>query len=132
MWGLLFIVGLFNSYSSNSLKIEVTGIAKPKGNIHVALYRKTDDFPSIKSTYKTKIQAASSNEVVFENLDENEYAVAVFLDENKNGVLDKNMFGVPTEKYGFSNNARGTFSAPSFKEAKISLKDNKTIQIKIY
>ena len=28
-----------------------------------------------------------------------------------------------------NNNARGTFSAPSFKEAKISLKDNKSIKI---
>jgi uncharacterized protein (DUF2141 family) len=31
------------------------------------------------------------------------------------------MLGVPTEYYGFSNNARRTFSAPSFGESSFNL-----------
>lgn len=65
----------------------------------------------------------------FENLADGQYAVAIFHDENENGIIDKNMFGAPTEAYGFSRNARGTFSAPSFEEAKIDLKENKSIEI---
>ena len=35
------------------------------------------------------------------------YAVALFQDENGNDNLDTTAFGAPTEKYGFSNDARG-------------------------
>ena len=52
-------------------------------------------------------------------------------DENKNGKLDKNLFGAPTEAYGFSNNARETFSSPSFEAAKVVLDRDKKCQIRI-
>jgi Uncharacterized protein conserved in bacteria (DUF2141) len=38
-------------------------------------------------------------------------------DENGNGVLDKNFFGVPVEGYGFSNDARGSMGPPAFEKA---------------
>jgi uncharacterized protein (DUF2141 family) len=43
--------------------------------------------------------------------------------------LDKNYLGIPTEAYGFSNNARRTFSAPSFEEAEINLNTDLAISI---
>jgi uncharacterized protein (DUF2141 family) len=51
------------------------------------------------------------------------------LDKNKNGKLDKNYLGIPTEAYGFSNNARRTFSAPSFEEAEVNLNSDLAISI---
>jgi uncharacterized protein (DUF2141 family) len=47
--------------------------------------------------------------------------VIVFHDENGNGRLDKNFWGVPTEPYGFSNNAVGTLGAPRFAEVAVAL-----------
>ena len=38
-------------------------------------------------------------------------------DENANGVLDKNSLGVPTEGYGFSNDAVGSGGPPKFGQA---------------
>ncbi|WP_245574937.1 DUF2141 domain-containing protein [Flavobacterium tegetincola] len=35
-------------------------------------------------------------------------------DENRNGELDSNMFGIPKQDYGFSNVAKVTSSPPSF------------------
>jgi hypothetical protein len=49
------------------------------------------------------------------------YAVIVFHDENDNGLLDENAMGVPVEGYGFSNDAQGFLSAPSFNAAAITL-----------
>jgi uncharacterized protein (DUF2141 family) len=57
----------------------------------------------------------------FKDLLQGDYAFAIYHDENKNSKLDKNMLGVPTEYYGFSNNARRTFSAPSFQESSFDL-----------
>lgn len=44
------------------------------------------------------------------------YAVKVFHDENANNKLDKGLFGVPKESYGFSNNPRIRRGKPSFEE----------------
>lgn len=43
--------------------------------------------------------------------------MAVIHDENMNGELDANWLGVPTEGYGFSNDAKGLVGAPSFSSA---------------
>jgi len=45
-----------------------------------------------------------------------QYGVRVFQDLNSNEELDQNMFGLPTEPYGFSNNARGRFGPPGMGE----------------
>ncbi|MDB2408843.1 DUF2141 domain-containing protein [Crocinitomicaceae bacterium] len=55
----------------------------------------------------------------------------MFHDKNNNGKLDKNAFGIPLEPYGFSQNARARFSAPSFNDAKIVLDGNQSIEITI-
>jgi uncharacterized protein (DUF2141 family) len=111
------------------LTIELKGLDSKKGNIRIALYREGDNFPSATKNFKNKVQEASSSEVVFKNLPANVYAFAVYHDENGNGILDKNMFGVPTEKYGFSNNARETFSAPSFKSASFEVNQDKKVKV---
>ena len=50
-----------------------------------------------------------------------EYAIAVFVDLNGNGKMDKNFFGIPKEQYGFSNNVMGRMSAPTFDQAKFTI-----------
>lgn len=56
----------------------------------------------------------------FEDLPPGTYAIAVAHDENMNGKLDTNALGIPTEGYGFSNDAKGWLSAPSFSAASFS------------
>lgn len=131
--GILFVLLTCKQEEENkhSLRLVLEGAEHSKGSYYVALYRKTDSFPSEKKAYKQKIQAAANAEIVFENLPENTYAIAVYHDANNNGKMDKNLFGVPTEKYGFSNNARGTFSAPAFSEAAFKLGQNKVLKIKV-
>ena len=49
-----------------------------------------------------------------------EYAIAIYQDLNNNGVLDKNVFGYPSEPFGFSKNFKPRFSAPDFDDCKIT------------
>ncbi len=58
-----------------------------------------------------------------------QYAVSAFHDANDNKKLDTNWMGIPNEKYGFSNNARGTFGPPALKDQLISLTQDKRISI---
>lgn len=55
---------------------------------------------------------------IFTALPKGVYGISGFHDENDNGKLDTNLVGYPTEEYCASRNARNTFSAPSFSDAK--------------
>lgn len=60
------------------------------------------------------------------------YAVAVYHDANADHELDRNTLGMPTEGYGFSNDAPTKYAKPSYDNARFTVKpgDN-TIRIKI-
>ena len=45
------------------------------------------------------------------------YALALAQDRNGNDRLDKTMIGLPTEPYGFSNDASAPFGPPDFDQA---------------
>jgi uncharacterized protein (DUF2141 family) len=60
-----------------------------------------------------------------------EYSVAVIHDENNNGKLDTNIFGIPTEAYGFSNNIRPKFRAANWDETKFLMNKNVGLNIKL-
>lgn len=62
---------------------------------------------------------------VFSNVQPGTYGISAYHDENKNGKLDTNVVGMPIEDYGASRDARGTFSAPSFDDAKFEYKGGK-------
>ena len=49
-----------------------------------------------------------------------------FHDENDNGELETNLFGMPTEGYGFSNNARPNLGPVSYDEVKFTLTDQQS------
>ena len=120
------IVGLFiwllvlQSEPSGNLIVEIKGINTIKGDIRVALYTSSHDFPS-DAFFKVAIKKVNggSVQVIFENVPHGKYAMSVFHDENENGKLDTGLFGVPKEPYGFSNDVMGTFGPPSFEDATV-------------
>ena len=128
---LTFIL-LFSGVKTHKLSIHISGISKIKGSLFIAIFRPTDDFPVFGKQFKgiVKEVEGKSQNYTFDDLPEGEYALAIYQDENKNKILDKNILGIPTEIYGFSNNARRTFSAPSFQEAKFKL--NKDLQQTVF
>ena len=50
-----------------------------------------------------------------------DWAVALTQDTNDNDKLDKNLLGIPTEPYAFSNNVRPHLAAPKFEECKFTV-----------
>lgn len=115
------------------LEVQVDGIPNTKGTLFIGLFNSSASFPSFGKQYKGVVvtHEGKSHVYKFKNLPKASYALAIYHDENKNGKLDKNLVGAPTEAYGFSNNAREMFSAPSFESAKIVLDRDKKCQIRI-
>ncbi|MFN4300090.1 MAG: DUF2141 domain-containing protein [Thermaurantimonas sp.] len=59
------------------------------------------------------------------------YSVEAFHDQNNNGKLDTNPFGIPREPYGFSNNVRGNFGPPDFELTLFQVSGMTTTKIRI-
>lgn len=137
-WALLifcFSIFSFQQKDDAKLYLEVNGIEKTKGKIMVAVFLNSDVFPQANESFRSYSFPVDSKTMTLEldGLREGKpCAVAIYHDENNNEQLDENMFGMPSEKYGFSNNARETFGAPSFESAKVFIKNNKKIFIEIY
>ena len=100
------------------LALQVSVPPSKNGTVLAAVFDKADGFPRGKPLQTATAQPVDGKATVqFTNLPEGDYAVSVFLDENANLKLDTNLFGLPTELYGFSRNARGMAGPPAFADA---------------
>lgn len=111
---------------SGKLTIRFEGIEKPGGTVRLALYGNAADFMVEKKAtlYNFKVEKKGTMEVTLENLPTGSYAFAVFLDENNNMKLDKNLVGVPIEPYGFSKEPPSKWRLPTWHEVKFELGDS--------
>jgi uncharacterized protein (DUF2141 family) len=149
LWGLaaglaLMLMGL--PAWAGDLKVTIEGVRSSAGTLMIGLYDSPEPFNTAidKATEVGTLNdearlggvalraIAGTQSVVFTNLNPGSYAVIVFHDENDNGKLDKNIWGVPIEGYGFSNNAQGSLGPPAFKEVAMTLDEaDKEISISL-
>lgn len=115
------------------LIVTVAGLLDSRGEVGCALYRSAEGFPldpalAVRVKHPAK---PGTVECHFPALAPGRYAVAVFVDQNKNGKTDKNFVGMPTEPWGVSNNARPKFRAPRFEEAAFEVTGAEPVRITI-
>lgn len=107
--------------SAANLAIEVSDVKAATGNIMVAVYDSAGTFLKQHATVGQTGATLAGSIVRFTDLPAGEYAIAVYHDANGNGKMDKNIMGIPTEDYGFSNNAVGKMGPPDYAQAKFAL-----------
>ena len=114
-------VPAFAQSSCPGIHVKILNIRSSTGTVACALFESPDGFPSEYLLSATNVMIIkirkSQARCDFEDIPPGPYAMAVIHDENMNGKLDTNWLGIPTEGYGFSNNARGVLGAPSFSDA---------------
>lgn len=123
---------LASAANAGELSVKVTGLNQEKGEIMVAVFNQKT--PWLKQALMSQKVAAKGTavEVKFENLPDGDYAISAIHDLNANGGLDTNAIGMPTEPYGFSNDAAGNFGPPSFEQAKFSVDQaKKSISLRV-
>jgi len=114
---------------------------KKAGTLMLAIYNNAEAFEvSVIKEKRSEVGVFKGLELYLEPKDsmrlsieipDGEYAIAFFIDANGNKKLDKNFLGIPKEQFGFSNNAMGTLSAPSFEQAKFKVAGNTVQNIKL-
>lgn len=109
---------------TGSLLLQVKNITNKKGCIRIAMYKEENHFLKNEHSFLKKmipIDTAGTMEIVLPNLQYGQYAIAIYHDANNNDKLDKNIFGIPKEPYGFSNNPKAKWRAPKFHETSVQL-----------
>jgi uncharacterized protein (DUF2141 family) len=120
--------------ASFSLTIGLTGIAEAKGSVFVAVYSRAGDFMKTEKAHTLKtipVTQGGTLNLTIKDLPAGAYAICAYQDLNGNGKLDKNLVGIPTEPYGFSNNARPKFRAPNWEETRFELRADANVEVKL-
>ncbi|MBN7812739.1 DUF2141 domain-containing protein [Algoriphagus sp. H41] len=132
----LLLSGLHTSQNQASdLHVQIGETRSDRGKILVLVFDQEEGFPDQVDKAFRKFALSPQNgkaELTLSNLPPGKYAFTVLHDEDGDEKMATNFLGIPTEKYGFSNNPRIYFSPPSFESAAVALDGKpKTIQIKL-
>ena len=105
------------------LIIKITGFNSDEGKCWFGLDNTEEVYESEDTVFIGKIVPIINGKVnlTIESLAYGNYAIRVFHDENGNGKLDTDFLGIPTEEYGYSNDASGWFGPPNWDDAKFYL-----------
>jgi len=111
------------------VRVKVSGISKHVGTIRATLDGSEAAFKNTVETTQSCEIAANDDEVelVFRDVPPGVYAIKVIHDENDDNKLNQNLLGIPSEKYGISNNVMGKFGLPSFKDASFNVSGGDTV-----
>ncbi len=130
---ILLTSSLAHSQEGHQLIVRIEGIKDVTGHMQIGLYNNDESFPKVDEEFERFYIPVDSISVIYkiENLLEGYYAIAIYHDKNSNKKIDKNFIGIPKERYGFSNNVRPRFSAPSFEKTKIFIDRDTNTSIKL-
>lgn len=128
---ICFFTSLLASEKKN-ITVQVKNIEHVKGYISFALHNNENDFPKNAKKYRGKFIKVTGKIVsyTFKNIPKGKYAVVVYHDINSSKKLDRNIFGIPKESCGVSNDGMPIIGPPKFEEAAFIL-DEKDLIIKI-
>lgn len=136
---LIFLMAFYGLFAPSTppkkttLTVDVQNVRDLKGQVQLGLFASPNGFPDKAKPVQAKTVKVTGQTVqaVFD-VEPGDYALAIYHDVNGNGKIDKKMFGIPTEPYGFSNNVRPKMSAPSFADCKVVVGEaGKTIAIQL-
>lgn len=105
-----------------TLRIHVDGLRNSTGVVGTELFTSPAGWPeNVSKTFRHGATPIGASEravtAVWEHIPAGNYGVVALHDENKNQKLDRNIFGIPKEGFGFANNPRVGMSAPPFEQA---------------
>ncbi|PMB06820.1 hypothetical protein CI594_01380 [Fischerella thermalis CCMEE 5196] len=117
----------------SNLIVTINGVKTQQGQVCLSLFATRKGFPDSK---KQAVQARCVKVaetpllVKFQNLRAGNYAVAVFHDVNNDNRLNRNVLGIPTEQFGFSQNPTIIAGPPTFGDSQVLVIGSETnIQI---
>jgi uncharacterized protein (DUF2141 family) len=111
------------SMAPQTVTVVISALASTQSVVKLNFYNAADKFlQKDQQAFRMVVKPEGKTEISIPvELAPGEWAVALTQDTNDNGKLDKNMLGIPTEPYAFSNNVRPRLAAPKFEECKFTV-----------
>lgn len=133
---LLAATSLASQAADITLEIEGLDASRLQGaNLLVAVFTDPATWlrqPQAAHRFPLNADAAGGKlSVVIKDLPAGPLALSLFQDANANGRVDMNAMGIPTEPYGFSNNAAGSFGPPKFDQAVLTPVAGQVLKIRM-
>jgi uncharacterized protein (DUF2141 family) len=111
------------------LTVAVEALESQSGNVCFKLFAGSQGFPNDDDSAVLK-QCVPIEEIpltmTFDDLAFGNYALAVYHDANEDGVMNRNALGMPSEGYGFSNDAPATTGPAQFQDAMFLIAGSET------
>lgn len=127
----LLLLSLTVSDDNPQLTVKIDNIGVTEGSIRIGVFNKEKDFlkreAAIEHYY---IEVKNTTETItIDDLPKGDYALSMFHDLNADDEFNLNFLGIPKEPYGFSNNIKPKFSAPSYEDCKFSLEEDLLLEV---
>lgn len=115
-----FTFGVAQTASLGVIELEITGMESDEGQVLIGLYDSEEQWlqKPYRGAFGKIIHGVAT--VNFRDIPEGVYAISVFHDKDNDGKLKK-FLGMPTERFGASNNAPAKFGPPRWQDAKFQL-----------
>lgn len=100
-----------------AVELRIENVVAGRGSLRIAMFDERN-WLSNQVVIAARTQAAGETVRVRLNAPgAGRYGLAIYQDVNGDGRLNRNMVGIPTEPYAFSNNAPANFGPPAFSAA---------------
>ncbi|MAK60985.1 MAG: hypothetical protein CMK09_08405 [Ponticaulis sp.] len=110
------------------LSVTVQNVEKPQGKMMIAVFKDEAGYDGSQPVAASAAPvSAETVTAVFSDLEPGEYGIKIYHDVNDDGEMNTNPFGMPTEPFGFSNDAPVRFGPPGWNAAKFTL-EGETVQ----
>lgn len=108
IWSTIVALFLTSASQGADLTVTVIGLKGQDGLLSVSLFDSEEAWnDDTKMIEAEQVEVDAETEIViFDDLPPGIYSIRLMHDENSNGKLDTNIFGVPKEGWGYSNNPR--------------------------
>ncbi len=119
---------------TGTIKLTFTGIETAGGYVEIGVFNSKNSFPKKGKEYKgerVKLTRKDTLNYTIEDVPEGTYGIAAWHDKNGNRKMDKNLLGIPKEKYGFSNNRYGKLGPPDFDKIAFIVTPGKVVNLTI-
>ncbi len=118
----------------NTLRLHIHGLKEVIGVLRIAVFIEKDGYPmdedKIIRSYVIPVTSRAM-EYKIELPDVDQVALSLHHDQNNDGKINSNFIGIPKEGLGASNNAKGRFGPPKFKDAAMNRESRQFQNIQI-
>jgi outer membrane protein len=127
----VYMLACWASFAQSADLLVNIGDAPVSGTLVFQIYDSPNSFGDFRNPAKEKRTPIQVDSVYrIDDVPTGDVAVLVYVDENDNGLIDKNFIGIPKEPLGISNNYRPK-GPPAFSRARFTIADGEATQIDI-